>query len=110
MQGAVGAGAPMYTGHVRRVQMKNRNTRLLFTALAAIAMTTSAEARITRIVIEHKDSPAYKGQSFGEAGRYEWLRGHAYGELDPRDPLNAIITDLQFAPRNARGLVEYSAT
>src|SRR5580698_3840034 len=84
--------------------------RFFFAVLAAAVVATQAEARITRIVIERKDSPAYKGQSFGEAGRYEWLRGHAYGELDPRDPLNAIITDLQFAPRNARGFVEYTAT
>src|SRR5579863_7957352 len=90
--------------------MKIRNTRFLFPILAAVAMTTAADARITRIVIEHRDSPAYKGQAFGEAGKYEWLRGHAYGELDPRDPLNAVITDLQFAPKNGRGFVEYSAT
>jgi hypothetical protein len=90
--------------------MKLRNRRFLFAILPAVALTTPANARITRIVIEHKDSPAYKGQSFGEAGRYEWLRGHAYGELDPKDPLNAIVTDLQFAPRNARGFVEYTAT
>jgi hypothetical protein len=90
--------------------MKIRNMRFLFAILAAVAMTTPVDARITRIVIEHRDSLAYKGQAFGEAGRYEWLRGHAYGELDPKDPLNAIITDLQFAPRNARGFVEYSAT
>jgi len=30
--------------------------------------------------------------------------------LDPKDPHNAIINDLQLAPRNARGMVEYSAT
>jgi hypothetical protein len=90
--------------------VKTRTRRYLFAILAGAAITTPVYARITRIVIEHRDSPAYKGQSFGEAGRYEWLRGHAYGELDPKDPLNAIITDLQFAPRNARGLVEYSAT
>jgi hypothetical protein len=90
--------------------MKIRSMRFFFAVLAAVAMTTAADARITRIVIEHRDSPAYKGQTFGEAGRYEWLRGHAYGELDPKDPLNAIITDLQFAPRNARGFVEYTAT
>jgi len=74
-------------------------------ASLASAKTSS---RITRIVIEHKESPAYEGQSFGEAGRYERLTGHAYGELDPKDPLNAIITDLQLAPRNSRGMVEYS--
>src|SRR6202040_3414690 len=38
------------------------------------------------------------------------VTGHAYGELDPKNPLNAIITDIEFAARNARGMVEYSAT
>ena len=41
---------------------------------------------------------------------YEKLTGRFTGELDPRHPLNAIITDIEFAPRNARGMVEYSAT
>jgi hypothetical protein len=87
--------------------------RLLSAGCLAVALfvwTAPVEARITRLAIEHRDSPGYQGQSFGEAGRYERLAGHAYGELDPRDPLNAIITDIQLAPRNARGMVEYSAT
>ena len=85
--------------------------RLILLGLAGLmALSAPAEARIVRIVIEHRDSPAFKGQSFGETGRYERLTGRAYGELDPKAPLNAIITDLQLAPRNARGLVEYSAT
>jgi hypothetical protein len=83
----------------------------LFTAcLLTAALLAPAYARITRIVMEHRESPAYKAQSFGDAGRYERLSGRAYGEIDPKDPLNAIITDLQFAPRNARGMVEYSGT
>jgi alpha/beta hydrolase family protein len=85
--------------------------RLYLTTLAVIAIGTAPlQARITRIVIDHRDVSAYKAQSFGEAGRYERIAGHAYGELDPQDPLNAIITDLKFAPRNARGMVEYAAT
>jgi len=88
-----------------------KDMKALFAAcLLAAAVVAPAYARITRIVIEHRDSPAYKGQSFGDAGRYERLAGRAYGELDPKDPLNAIITDLELAPRNARGMVEYSAT
>jgi hypothetical protein len=67
-------------------------------------------ARVTRVVVERRESPAYQGQIFGKAGRYETLSGRFYGELDPKDPHNAIITDLQLAPRNARGMVEYSAT
>ena len=42
--------------------------------------------------------------------KYEILRGRFYGELNPARPHNTIITDLEYAPRNARGLVEYSAT
>src|SRR3984957_20274630 len=76
----------------------------------AAFLTTPLDARVTRVVIEHKESPAYEGQSFGEGGRYERLSGRAYGELDPKDPLNSIITDIQLAPRNARGMVESSAT
>jgi hypothetical protein len=90
--------------------MMVRNSRSLLVILAAVVFTVPSDARILRLSIEHRESPAYGGQSFGEAGRYEWLRGRAYGELDPKDPLNAIITDLRFAPKNARGFVEYSAT
>ena len=75
--------------------------------LAAIAATGPAEAKITRIVIA-KQAPAFEGATFGAVGAYEQLDGTAYGEIDPRDPLNAIIQDLELAPRNARGMVEYS--
>lgn len=59
-------------------------------------------AEITRLVVERTEALGADG--------YESLTGHAYGEVDPRLPLNAIITDLEFAPRNARGMVEYVAT
>jgi len=45
--------------------------RLYLTTLAVIAIGTAPlQARITRIVIDHRDASAYKAQSFGEAGRY----------------------------------------
>lgn len=84
--------------------------KVCFVMFAGIALAASAGARVRGIVIEQRETAAYKGQSFGEAGRYEWLRGRVYGELDPKEPLNAVITDIRFAPHNARGLVEYSAT
>ena len=89
--------------------MAHRRIHVLCFA-AILACGVSLQARVTRIVIEHRDSPAYKGQPFGAAGSYERLTGHFYGELDPKDPLNAIITDLALAPRNQHGKVEYSAT
>jgi hypothetical protein len=76
--------------------------------LAAFAAT--AQARVTKIVIDAQVSPAFNGASFGSAGPYETLAGRAFGELDPNDPHNAIIQDIKLAPRNARGLVEYTAS
>ena len=43
------------------------------------------------------------GESFGRAGRYEKLEGRVHGEVDPGDPRNAIITDLELPPPEARG-------
>ncbi len=60
-----------------------------------------AHANVVRIEIT-KTEPA--GPS------HEKISGKAYGELDPADPKNAVITDIELAPRNARGKVEYVAT
>jgi hypothetical protein len=89
------------------------NARTLFALLASVALApTLAEARITRIAIDPaplSQSPTFEGTTFGSVGAYEKLRGKAYGELDPRDPHNAVITDIELAPRNpATGKVEYS--
>src|SRR5215470_11072045 len=80
-------------------------------ALAStLAFTNLGEARVTRIVIDTKTSPAFGGASFGSAGQYETLAGRVFGELDPSDPHNTIINDINLAPKNANGKVEYSAT
>jgi hypothetical protein len=65
---------------------------------------------IRSIVINRarSQSPTFGGLSFGSVGQYEKLRGTAYGELDPSDPRNAVITDIELAPVNDRGMVEYS--
>ena len=77
---------------------------LLPIALAGVG--DPADARITQIQINTRVL-AYGGASFGSVGQYETLRGVAYGEVDPDDPLNEVITDIKLAPRNARGMVEY---
>ncbi len=75
-----------------------------------LAMTAAAQARVTRIVVDTKVSPAFNGAGFGNVGAYETLAGRAFGELDPNDPHNAVIQDIKLALRNARGMVEYTAT
>src|SRR6185503_13865850 len=47
------------------------------------------------------------GMAFGKAGPYERLKGVARGTLDPNHPQNKCIVDLDKAPRNAQGAVEY---
>ena len=81
----------------------------LFVMLMAgtLLSAVKTQAGIVRIDITGT-SPAFGGKTFGKAGAYEKLVGRAYGEVDPALPQNAVITDLQLAPRNARGLVEYS--
>jgi hypothetical protein len=75
---------------------------------AVLGMPVLAEAHITRIQITHVESPTFEGTSFGTVGQYEKLVGRAYGEVDPTDPRNAVIADIEFAPKNDRGMVEYS--
>lgn len=90
-----------------------RLSRIVFAStigVCAFGLSSGIDARITKIVIQGTESPANSGQSFGAIGQYERVYGVAYGELSPNDPHNAIITDLQLAPRNARGMVEYNMT
>src|SRR5436190_8554518 len=81
---------------------------LLALAAGVVLVAPSVEARITKIEITSVESPTFEGRTFGSVGAYEKLRGKAYGEVDPRDRRNRVITDVELAPRNARGNVEYS--
>ena len=73
-----------------------------------IMHTPAADARVVRIVVE-KTTPYGGGKSFGDAGSFERLEGIVHMEVDPEDPLNAVVVNLDRAPRNAKGLVEFSA-
>lgn len=92
-----------------KAQSANPRFRPLAVLCAAFLGTLApqaAHARVARFVIETREPAAYPA-----GGRlYEILKGTFYGELDPKAPENAIITDIQSAPRNSKRLVEYSAT
>src|SRR5436309_14275907 len=80
---------------------------VLVTVVAMYA-AAPAHARIRKIQITAKQSPTFGGYSWPGVGQYEKIVGKAFGELDPSDRKNAVIVDLQLAPKNARGKVEYS--
>src|SRR3984957_18815167 len=75
---------------------------------AALCVAPSAQARVTQVVITATETPTFGGKSFGAAGQYERISGQIVGEVDPNDPLNAIIVDIDLAPKNPNGTVSYS--
>jgi hypothetical protein len=83
--------------------------RLRLLALAALlTVASSAEARVVRLVVE-KTTPYDGGRSIGAVGPFERLDGRVYFEVNPNDPVNKVIVNLDRAPRNAKGMVEFSA-
>jgi len=91
-----------------RTPPRHPSCALALGLVSLVWATTAADARITSIAITTKTSPAFAGKSFGSVGQYEQLDGTASGEIDPKDRLNAVIQDIELAPRNSRGMVEYS--
>src|SRR5919109_5451925 len=73
-------------------------------ALACALAWTQADARVTKLVIDRPATPLAADPT------YDTITGRAFGELDPMDAHNALITDITVAPRNANGNVEYIAT
>jgi hypothetical protein len=86
---------------------KLENLTLALTLI--LSLTATARAEVVKIEITSRE-PMNNGQPVGAAGTYEIIKGRIYGEIDPKDPHNAIIQDIALAPRNARGKVEYVAT
>ncbi len=71
-----------------------------------IVAAGAADARIVSVEIE-SSVPFAGGRDFG-AGSYLRITGRARGEIDPADARNSVIADLDRAPRNAAGRVEYT--
>lgn len=75
-------------------------------ALGLLSVASAAQAEVSRFELSGPPQPAFAGQEFGAAGRYERLTARATLALDPADPRNAVIADIALAPRNAQGRVE----
>jgi hypothetical protein len=70
-------------------------------ALAACLLSVSASAEVVRVeVASQQDIPDYG---------YVQMIGKAYFVVDPKDPRNAVVADLDKAPKNAQGKVEFTA-
>jgi len=81
-----------------------RPLRTVLFAASALLAASAVRAEVIKLTVEQR-------QPLPSANPpYEKLTGRFFGELDPRKAGNGVITDIELAPRNARGMVEYSAT
>jgi alpha/beta hydrolase family protein len=71
-----------------------------------IAAPLSAE--VVRIDVQSRGD-LVGGQTFGTVGPYEKVSGKIFFTVDPNLPANRIVADIDKAPRNAAGKVEFAA-
>ena len=70
-------------------------------ALTACLVAVSSYAEVIRV----ETAPP---QDIAEYG-YQQVTGKAYFVIDPKDPRNAVVADIDKAPRNAEGKIEFTA-
>src|SRR5687767_97533 len=76
--------------------------------LVLLVFAPAADAKVARIEVRSR-VPYADGRSFDGVGPYQRLLGGVYFTLDPQLPANKSVVDLELAPRNEQGLVEFSA-
>jgi len=82
--------------------------RIIGLLLLGLVLVSLAQARVVRVEITSR-ADIQEGKPFGNAGAYEKILGRVYFAVDPANLHNRQIVDLDKAPRNARGEVEFSA-
>src|SRR5258708_21326588 len=87
-----------------RARLLNVSRALFLAGLVAAA----ASAEVVRIEVQSR-TDLVGSQPFGAAGPYEKIAGKIFFAVDPSLPANHIVTDLDKAPRNAAGKVEFSS-
>jgi hypothetical protein len=76
--------------------------------LCLLAVSQFASAAVSNLEII-KTSDVAGGITFGKAGAYECIEAKVHFAVDPKLAPNRIIADLDLAPRNAQGMVEFAA-
>lgn len=83
--------------------------RRLLSLLAILAFfATTVQAGVVRVEISSRQD-IQDGKPFGAAGAYERVIGRVYFTVNPANLHNRQIVDLDKAPRNSKGEVEFSA-
>ena len=77
----------------------------LFTLCVFALFQLDSNAEVSRIEILQRELISAEGINYS----YDKIEGIVYLSLDPKDPKNAAITDIEFARLNVNGRVEYAA-
>ena len=80
-------------------------TRICAVAMIAAGLATGAVQSIS----VKEQTPLAGGMSFGEFGPYERIVATVHFAIDPNLPQNRRIVDIDLAPKNPKGLVEFSS-
>lgn len=80
----------------------------VLTAAVLLLWSVPAWADVVRIEVKTR-ADVLGGRAFGAAGAYEKIAGTLYFAVDPAAGPNRIITDIDKAPKNAAGRVEFSS-
>lgn len=81
---------------------------LRYSRFALVLLCALCHAEVQRVFLVDR-TDVLGGRELGPAGAYERVVAKAVFTLDPANPANARIHDLDRAPRNSRGLVEFTA-
>ncbi len=84
------------------------NRIFLYLPFVAMLMAIPLFAKVDHVEVTWSGT-VLNGQPFGDAGAYEAMRGKIFFVVDPDDHANGEIADLDLAPKNADGDVEFSA-
>lgn len=85
-----------------------RAVRGLAVLLIATFCSCTLLARVVRVEVTSR-ADVLNGKTFGVAGGYEKIIGKVHFAVKPEDAHNRVIIDLDKAPRDAQGEVEFSA-
>jgi hypothetical protein len=83
--------------------------RMLSRALAFLCLAAAASFGAVQSIQLTDSSDVLNGDRQGTAGPYERITAKVHFRVDPKLPENRIVTDIELAPRDAAGMVEFSA-
>lgn len=88
----------------------SRNRALLFSIVSVSLLGALPQISAELVSLElYERSSFADGALFDDSGAYQILRGVAHYEVDSTHPRNRVVVDIENAPRNVRGRIEFES-